>query len=106
MILAIRQGRALAFEQADAAFGFQAALAAGSGGARGFARLPGALLLFQPSGKTLESRLAIGCLRTPLCGRHADAAGPVDEPHACLDLVAVLTARPAGNEELHVAIAF
>src|SRR5206468_2537508 len=64
------------------------------------------LLLFQPLRHPLESHLPVGMLRPPLGSRHHGSTRAMQQPHPSLDFIAVLTSRPAGDEELHIAITF
>ncbi len=64
------------------------------------------LLLLQPLCHPLESHLAVGVLRPPLGRCHNDSTRAMQQPHPCLDFIAVLTSRSTGDEELHVTVTF
>jgi len=53
----------------------------------------------------LKRGFAIGVLRSALCSGDGYAGGAMNQAHACLNLIAVLPAWPAGDEELDIAVA-
>jgi len=53
-----------------------------------------------------ECGLAVGVLRPALCCRDGNTSWAMHKAHACFNFIAVLAARPAGYEELYVAVAF
>ncbi len=84
---------------------FKSSLAAGPRRSRSLSRNHNLLLFLQPRCHPLEGHLAIGMLRSPLRSRHNHAARAVQQPHTCLNFIAVLPAWTTGDKELHVAVA-
>lgn len=54
----------------------------------------------------LKRGFAIGVLRSAFRGRDSETGGAMNQAHACFNLIAMLPARPSGDEELNVAVAF
>jgi len=96
----------LLFEQACATLRFEATHAARCGRARRFAGPGDSLLCLQALRQAFEGDLAIGTLRSSLSGCYSYSTWAMDEPYACFNFIAVLPAGSAGDEELHVAVAF
>ena len=75
----------------------------------GFGRLAAfarALHFFELFRHPLESRVAIGRLRTAFGGGDDDSGWTVGQSHAGFDFVAVLAAGAARDEEFQVAVSF
>lgn len=53
-----------------------------------------------------ERRLAVSMLRSAFGGGDGNAGWAMHQAHACFNLIAMLPARPAGDEELYIAVAF
>ena len=64
------------------------------------------LKFFQACLHALECGFAVGVLRSALGSRDGNAGRAMQQPHACLDFIAMLPAWPASDNELEIAIAF
>src|SRR5579875_17799 len=88
------------------AFCLQAAFTTGFRRVCGIARRNDALTLLQTLRHTLESGLSISPPGTSFGSSDADACWSMQQAHACLDLVAMLTTGAARNEKFLVTVAF
>src|SRR6266699_2242327 len=104
--LLLHPGRSLSLDQTGTAFGIEPAHTACRSGARRPARFRDTLPLFETFGHALESHFAVRMLRPAFRGRHHNSTRTMNQPYALLNLITVLSTRPAGNEVFYIAIAF
>src|SRR5258706_13124782 len=73
--------------------------------ARRSARFHNTLPLFETFGHALQSHFAVRMLRPAFRGRHHNSTRTMNQPYAGLNLITVLSTRPAAIEVSYIVVA-